>query len=115
MFGDKLTIGDALLVSVVSILVVFVVLLAISYMITLVAKVLDLIMNKGKKAEPVKSAPAAEPVVEEEETDDSDKFILAAAAIAAYLGTDRFIVRGVRKVNDEGSWATVSRTGFLND
>ncbi len=113
MFGDEVSIVQALQISAVSILIVFLVLLAISYLIRLCA----MFINKPEKKAEVKEEPAAVKAApaEEEVQDDSDKFILAAAAVAAYLGTDRFVIRSIRKANEEGSWAARSRTGFLDE
>ncbi|MCR5229025.1 MAG: OadG family protein [Solobacterium sp.] len=112
MFGDEVSVLQALQISAVSILIVFLVLLSISWLIRITA----VIINRPAKKE-IREVPAAEAPAEpaEEVRDDSDKFILAAAAVAAYLGTDRFVIRSIRKANEEGSWAARSRTGFLDE
>ena len=102
MFANEtITIGRAVIVCGFSLAVVFIVLLAISYMIDLV----HWLLTKGQKkpeAAPASSAPAAS--------------VLIAAAIAAYLGAspDRFIVRSIRRVSgEETPWVQAGRTGAM--
>ena len=112
MYGDIITMGQATIVCVFSLALVFIVLLAISYMIDLTAY----IVRKGEKkqdpkvAAPAKAAAAPAPVATV--VDDTTNVVLAAAAVAAYLGcsTDQIVVKSIRKiVNVETSWAQKSR------
>ena len=92
---------------------VFIVLVFISFIITLLPKFTGLIENRGKKEEPkaapAKAAPA--PVVVEEEEDEIDDLELVAvitAAIAASEGVpaDGFVVRSIRK-STQNKWKRV--------
>ena len=112
MYGDAITMGQAITVCVFSIVLVFLVLLAISYMIDITAY----FVRKGeKKQDPKVAAPAkvaAAPAPAATVVDDTTNVVLAAAAIAAYLGcsTDQIVVKSIRKVvNVETSWAQKSR------
>ncbi len=86
---------------------VFVVLIIISLIISAFGVIpkLEASMKKSKEqpsAAPVKAAPAAVPVVEEELSDDTELVAVIAAAVAAYEGsgsTDGFVVRSIRKSN----------------
>ena len=111
MYGDIITMGQATIVCVFSLALVFIVLLAISYMIDLTAY----IVRKGeKKQDPKVAAPAkaaAAPAPAATVVDDTTNVVLAAA-VAAYLGcsTDQIVVKSIRKiVNVETSWAQKSR------
>ena len=109
MFGDVITMGDAVVVCLFSLAVVFLVLLAISYMIDLV----HYLITRGEK-KPAAPAPApAAPVAAAAPTrDDHADAVLVAAAVAAYLGTttDQFVVRSIRRlVPEESPWVQASR------
>lgn len=114
MYADKvITIGDAVVVCIFSIAVVFLVLLAISYMIDLVHWILT--RNQKPAAAPaaapapVAAAPAAAPAAPKSSLDP----VLVAAAVAAYLGTstDQIIVRSIRRAGaEESPWVQAGRT-----
>lgn len=113
MFANEtITIGRAVIVCGFSLAVVFIVLLAISYMIDLV----HWLLTKGQKkpeAAPASSAPAAPAAPAKDTAGDA---VLIAAAIAAYLGAspDRFIVRSIRRVSgEETPWVQAGRTGAM--
>lgn len=82
---------------------VFVVLIFISFIISLLPKVTGLVENIGKKktAEVPKEAPkaAAPAAAEEELADDLELVAVISAAIAAYTGTssDDFVVRSIKR------------------
>lgn len=81
---------------------VFVVLIFISFIISLLPKVTGLVENIGKKktAEVPKEAPKAAPAAAEEElADDLELVAVISAAIAAYTGTssDDFVVRSIKR------------------
>lgn len=81
---------------------VFVVLIFLSFLISLF-KFIPMLLERGKKKEEA-PAPAAAPVaapVVEEVADDTELIAVIAAAIAAAEGTttDGFVVRSIRKVN----------------
>lgn len=88
--------------------IVFLMLVFLSFVISLFKYIPKLIEGKGKEKEPVVqkaaplAAPAPAPVAEEEElVDDGELVAVIAAAIAASenTSTDGFVVRSVRKVN----------------
>lgn len=83
---------------------VFLMLVFLSFVISLFKLIPGLVEGK-KKAAPVQNTPApvavaAAPVVEEDVTDDGELIAVIAAAIAASEGTstDGFVVRSIRKV-----------------
>ena len=91
--------------------VVFVVLILISFVISgfsLINKAEARMKNRGKQPEtPAPKAPAAQPVMEEDDvTDDTELAAVIAAAIAAYEGTaaEGIVVRSIRKVNSLKTW-----------
>ena len=111
MFGEQITIGQAVTVCLFSLAVVFIVLLAISYIIDLTAWILKKASKTPAAAPAPVSAPAAPAPARRDDTADA---VLAAAAIAAYLGksTDQFVVRSIRRVTSaETPWSQVGRTG----
>ena len=88
--------------------IVFLVLLFLSFLISQIHWIPDLIEGKNKekeaaKAAAPKAAPAPAPVVEEEEdyTDDLELVAVITAAIAASenTSTDGFVVRSIKKAN----------------
>jgi sodium pump decarboxylase gamma subunit len=119
MFGEHLTVGEATLVAVFSITVVFLVLLAISYLIKLVAMVVNS-MNKPKAAPaaaaPAKSAPAAEAAPAPKAEDNSALVAAITAAVACYLGKEpgSFVVKSITPLNTESDWSRLSRTSALH-
>ena len=99
LYGDNLNIGEALFISGFSMLVVFFVLLIISYLIDLTAA----LINKSKKQV---TKPASN--VEIKNEIKSDDTVVIAAVIAAYLGTstDNIIIKSIRRINQSDSaWA----------
>ena len=109
MLGSQVSIGQAAVVCVFSMVVIFAVLFVISLMIDILAAAL-----KKQKAEPaapaVPAAPAA-PVAQ-----DGAELAVITAAIAAYLGksTDEIVVREIRRVqNNESEWSRSGRTEAL--
>lgn len=97
---------DAVMNAIVGLGTVFIVLIFLTFVISLMKYVPGLVESFGKKKvaeavqEPVPAAPAAvqEPV-EEELADDQELVAVIAAAVAAYEGTsaDGFVVRSIRK------------------
>ena len=112
MFANEtITMGRALIVCGFSLAVVFIVLLAISYMIDLVHWILTRNEKKPAAAAPAAAAPAPAPV-----KDTTTDAVLIAAAVAAYLGTttDQFIVRSIRRVTgEETPWVQSGRTNTI--
>ena len=112
MFGDVITMGDAVVVCLFSLAVVFLVLLAISYMIDLVHYLLTRGEKKPAAPAPAAPAPAAPVAAAAPARDDPADAVLVAAAVAAYLGTttDQFVVRSIRRlVPEESPWVQASR------
>ena len=115
MFGDQLTLSQAVTVCLFSITVVFLVLLSISWLITLTAKIL----NRKKSPSPVQAVAAAaapEPEPVKAPVQDSGEITAAiTAAVAAYLGknSSQFVVRSIRPVSGESDWSRISRTNSL--
>lgn len=108
MFGDQVTFSQAVIVCVFSLVVVFAVLLVISYVIDLTAWLINRFSKGGKTKAAPAAAPAAQPV-----RDDSAEAVLVAAAVAAYLGksTDEFVVRSIRRAGAESPWCQSGKAG----
>lgn len=101
--GEKMT--KAVMNTLLGMGTVFVVLIFISFVISL----LQYVNKIGKKPEPVKEEPKAAPVVEavqEEPEDDLELIAVITAAIAASEGTstDGLVVRSIRKVGRQNNW-----------
>lgn len=107
MFGNDITFGQAVIVCLFSLAVVFAVLLLISFLIDLIHWAVEKLSGGKKDAEPVQAPPPAP-------ADTQELPVLAAAAIAAYLGArpDQFVVRSIRRIQDSG-WALTGRADSL--
>ncbi len=100
MFTGKITMSQAGIVCLFSLLVVFAVLFALVGIITLTAK----LTHKEDKTAVREEKPAAEEAAVQKPKDDSQA-VLIAAAVAAYLGTTNFVVCSVRTVSEpESGW-----------
>lgn len=81
-----MSMGDALMVAVCGIVVVFIVLIAIALMMVYISKVVTAIERKMPAATPeVKAAPA--PVTVPKQEDDEEIIAVITAAVAAEMGT----------------------------
>lgn len=115
MFGEHITMGEAVTVCLFSIVVVFLVLLSISYIIDITAW----IVRKFSKTPAAKAAPAAVAAASAPvpaKRDDTADAVLVAAAVAAYLGTstENFVVRSIRRVTStETLWSQTGKTGSI--
>lgn len=117
MYGDNVTFAQAGVVCVFSMVVVFLVLLSISYMIDIIAKLLN-----RKKAAP---QPSAQPAPQEaapqvtapqQPASTHADVVLVTAAIAAYLGksADQIVVRNIRKIGaEESAWKQAGKLDSL--
>ncbi len=115
MYGDQVTFGQAVIVCLFSLAVVFAVLLAISYLIDLTAWVIRKAEGKPDPKPAAPTAPSQEAAPAVPERDDGIDAVLVSAAVAAYLGqsVDQFTVRSIRRIRpEESAWSQVSRTGF---
>ena len=85
------------------------------YQITVNGNAYDVqVEEMGGASAPVQAAPAAPAAPAPARRDDTADAVLAAAAIAAYLGksTDQFVVRSIRRVTSaETPWSQAGRTG----
>ena len=107
---ETITMGRALIVCGFSLVVVFLVLLAISYMIDLV----HWLLTKGQKKPAAAPATLTLEVSEAPAKDPPPDAAIISAAIAACLGTaaDRIVVRSIRRVaGEETPWI---QSGRLN-
>ena len=110
MLGNEVSIGQAAIVCLISMVVIFAVLFLISVMIDILAAVLK--RKKGNAPAPAVSAPSAAVA------DDCVSIAVLTAAVAAYLGkgTDEIVVREIRKVqNNESEWSRSGRTDALRN
>ena len=108
---ETITMGRALIVCGFSLVVVFLVLLAISYMIDLV----HWLLTKGQK-KPAAPATLTLEVSEAPAKDTTADAAIISAAIAACLGTaaDRIVVRSIRRVaGEETPWIQSGRTNTI--
>ena len=116
MFGDNITFGQAGIVCIFSLIVVFLVLLAISYMIDLVAWFLKRSEKKEEHPEAPAAAPAPVCVPDPPSPDSHIDVVVITAAVAAYLGADSstFVVRSVRRIGaEESDWSRAGRLDSL--
>ena len=101
------TLQTALVHTLIGIGIVFVILILISFIISLfkyIPKIQEKFSKKPAAAPAVQETPAVveEPVVEEEEVDDLELVAVITAAVAAACGTtttDGFVVRSIRRTN----------------
>ena len=111
MYSDEVTLGQAGFISIFAMIVVFIVLLIISYMIDLTAFFLKG-SNQVKKAngEDIRTA---EPSPVNKKADGSADIVVIAAAVAAYLGTsvDNIKICKIRRVNQYDT--TWTQNGLL--
>ena len=102
MYGDEIKIGQAFFISIFAMLVVFLVLLAISYLIDITAYLLK---KEASAQAPTKKVAATNVTT----TIDNGAVVAAiAAAVASYMGTsvDNIIVKKIKRVGSFGSmWA----------
>lgn len=113
MLGNEVSIGQAAMVCLISMLVIFAVLFLISVMIDILA--FSLKRKKGNNQPATPAALMSAPVSTQD--GDTDIAVITAAA-AAYLGRDidEIIVREIRKVqNSESEWSRSSRTEALRN
>lgn len=113
MLGNEVSIGQAAMVCLISMLVIFAVLYLISVMIDI--PVFSLKRKKGSNQPATPAALMSAPVPTQ--GSDTDIAVITAAA-AAYLGRgmDEIIVREIRKVqNNESEWSRSSRTEALHN
>ena len=109
MLGSQVSIGQAAVVCVFSMVVIFAVLFVISLMID----ILSASLKKQKAASPAPAAPAApaQPAAQ-----DGVDIAVITGAVAVYLGksTDEIVVREIRRVqNNESEWSRSGRTEAL--
>ncbi len=116
MYGDKVSIGEALFISVFAMIVVFVVLLIISYLIDVSAFFINAKKNKTQVENTGDSVKSVSNENKDQVIHNSNDTLVAviAAAIAAYVGTsvDNVKIKSIRRVNQNTSpW---SERGLLS-
>lgn len=115
MYGEVVSIPESLVISLVSMAVVFLVLLSISFMIDINAAAVKRIAGTEERKKS-SSGPASEVRGDKEEQKPQaageavrhEQAVLAAAAIAAYLGTsiENVVVRRIARIGDSDTgWA----------
>jgi len=107
--GDKVTMGEGLLITVVSMVVVFVVLLIISYLIGFLKS-----FSEGRKKNIDEPATSINIVKEEDIVEDNNEELVAviSAAIAASLGLDvpDINIQVIRRIPQNSTpWAEMGR------
>lgn len=120
--GEYITIGDSLLITVFSMVVVFVVLAAISYLIDL----LRIVTNKEerktslleeKNIDKIKKTSEVKEEKVVDSTEDEELVAVIAAAIAASIGVDTvdINIKSIRRVApSQPKWAEVGRMEYIN-
>ena len=98
MYGNEVGIDQALFISVFAMLVVFLVLLIISYLIDITAFFIN--GSKKKNTTAVKKEPVVVATKKENAGSKDDTVAVIAAAIAAYLGTsvDNVRISKIRRI-----------------
>lgn len=102
MYGNSVKLTEALFISVFAMIVVFLVLLIISYLIDITA----FFINGKKNKVVVKAETKVTKAVEKVDNKKSDDTVVViAATIAAYLGTsvDNVKIKSIRRVNQTDS------------
>ena len=103
MYGNSVKLSEALFISVFAMIVVFVVLLIISYLIDITAFFIN---AKPKDKDLVKVAAKDDKVVDSiSDEGKNDTVVVIAAAIAAYLGTsvDNVRIKSIRRIDQKDS------------
>lgn len=103
MYGNDVKLSEALFISIFAMIVVFIVLLIISYLIDITAFFIN-IKPKNKEIVRVESK-LPEANVKNDNKNENDTVVVIAAAIAAYLGTsvDNVRIKSIRRVNQNDS------------
>jgi len=114
LLGEKVTMGQSLMVTVFSMVIVFLTLLIISYLI----KGLQSFSQKDRdektveNIEPIKTEEKQEIIEEVEYSDDEELVAVIAAAIAANIGVDisNVKIKSIKRVPQNTSvWSKVGR------
>ena len=112
MYGELITMGDAGVITLFSMGIVFATLLLISFVLDLF-KVIFAEKKKETVAAPAAAAPAPLPVVEE---DDDELVVVITAALAAHMGrsADQLIVRSIVQTGGQQlPWAQAGRMELI--
>lgn len=110
IYGEKVNIGEALFISLFAMIVVFMVLLIISYLIDATAFFTKAKPKKSLKVKVTETAPKKD----DSKSDNCDLVAVIAGALASYLGTsvDNIKIKSIRRVNQTDSpW---TKRGLLN-
>ncbi len=117
MFGDKISLLEAGIVTVFSMAVVFISLLAISYLIDLLRICLNKKENKAAQPKVVQQQSNPQQVVNKVvEEDDTELVAVITAAIAAMTGTSAsgLVVRNIKRIPDfDTSWAKTGKIELM--
>lgn len=111
MFGESISIGEMMTITVFSMGVVFATLLVISFILDLFKVIFAEKKSQEVKKEPQTQTMTAAPEPEKARTDE-ELVAVITAAIAAYIGTgtDKLIVRRITPmVSREPIWAQMGR------
>ena len=111
MFGNEVSIGDSLFISVFAMLVVFAVLVAISYLVDLTAFFIN---KKPTKKIVVETATS----VDNQPNKSSDELVaIIAAAISSYLDKDtsQFRIKKIRRIpQNDSPWTKRGLLSLIN-
>ena len=111
MFGNEVSIGDSLFISAFAMLVVFAVLVAISYLVDLTAFFIN---KKPTKKIVVETATS----VENQPNKSSDELVaIIAAAISSYLDKDtsQFRIKKIRRIpQNDSPWTKRGLLSLIN-
>lgn len=114
MLGDKVTMGQSLMVTVFSMVIVFLTLLIISYLIEGLKSFSqkDKAEETVKNIESIKTEKKQEIIEEDEYSNDEELVAVIAAAIAANMGVDvsNVKIKSIKRVYQNTSvWSKVGR------
>ena len=108
MFRENTTIANGIFIAIFSMIVVFLILLAISYLIDLIAFIVKKYFKdsaSSKKAQKNSSQGA---------TSNDETVAVITAAIAAYTGRDDFEVKSVQETGKASSWGVSAKVNSVN-
>ena len=113
MLGEQVSMNQTLVVTLFSMGIVFIALLAISFILD-IFKVTMGKENKSKKEEPIK--PILEEKHQENKEDEEELVAVITAALASSLGkkSDGIIIRNIKRIPDlEPAWVKAGRTELM--
>jgi len=111
--GEKITIGQSLIITIFSMAVVFLVLIGISYLIDILRVTTNNHKKESKEAkDSTESVKVSEPVEKEQNIEDEELVAVIAAAIAASMGVTipDINIKSIKRISPPSPiWAEMGR------